>query len=380
MDMQDKVSTTDSGVETIRFSFLSQDGVTQINARMWVPVGCAGSEPEKVSESGEGVEPSKDSEPNGGVEPSKGCEPGEGVRPNEGVKPKAIVQIVHGMEEHINRYEGFARFLAGQGFVVGAADMLGHGQSIASPELLSCIPAENGKTILIEDVHELRSLISEATEERFSQQLPFFMFGHSMGSFIVRAYITYHTQGLAGAILCGSGQQPILLSKIGNTIAKRITKSKGETYKSDFLEGLGAGAYAKKIKNARTDYDWLCTDEAIVDAYIADPLCGVPFSAGAYVALTDITAEIATAANAAKVPRDLPILFIAGSLDPVGANGAGVQKAASLLKNAGVRQVDVVLYTDMRHEVLNETGKKDVYAGLASWMTALSHPRQESSN
>ena len=348
MDIQENNSTTDSGVETIRFSFLSQDGVTQINARMWVPVDGEGSETGERNEGGEFV---------------------------RGVTPKAVIQNVHGMEEHINRYEGFARYLAGQGYVVGAADMLGHGESIASPELLSCIPAENGKTILIEDVHELRQLISEATAERFSQQLPFFMFGHSMGSFIVRAYITCYAQGLAGAILCGSGQQPILLSKVGNTIARRIAKSKGETYKSDFLEGLGAGAYAKKIKNARTAYDWLCTDEAIVDAYITDPLCGVPFSAGAYVALTDITGEIATAANAAKVPHDLPVLFIAGSLDPVGANGIGVHKAADLLKRAGVQQVDVVLYTGMRHEVLNETGKEDVYTGLASWMNALSGTR-----
>ena len=328
MDDQEQVTTTIPGEEAIGFSFFSEDGLTQINARMWLP---------DIS---------------------------DGV-------PKAIIQIVHGMEEHIGRYEGFAHYLLECGFVVCAADMLGHGKSIIGPESLSCIPAKEGKDILISDVHILRKLANKMVRKCYSQDIPYFIFGHSMGSFIVRNYIAYHPKDVAGAILCGSGRQPYLLSKVANILARRIAKSKGEAYKSSFLEGLGAGAYAKKIKNARTSYDWLSTDEAVVDAYIADPLCGIPFSAGAYAALTDITGEIATVDNAIKVPCDLPILYIAGGQDPVGANGSGVKKAAEFLKYVGVKQVDVVLYKDMRHEILNEPGKRTVYNDITRWIDAI---------
>ena len=145
-------------------------------------------------------------------------------------------------------------------------------------------------------------------------------------------------------------------------------RRRGTDYRSAFLDGLGAGAFAKQIENARTPFDWLSTDPAVVDAYIADEMCGAMFSAGGYATLTDLTGEVVTRACAAKVPHDLPVLFVAGAEDPVGGCGKGVHAAAELLRGAGVRRVDEVLYPGMRHEILNEPGRAQVYADIAQWM------------
>lgn len=321
-----KVSTQGSVNQTVKSSKLgyrSSDGKTQINALVWEPI--------------------------------KGS----------GIAPKGIVQIVHGMAEHIERYDEFARYLAERGFVVCANDHIGHGKSVSDKSEWGCFPSEGGKDILITDVHELRKTVAS----RFSRQTPYIMFGHSMGSFITRSYITRFAEGLSAAVICGTGQQSLLLSKFGNMVARRIASSKGDCYKSTFLDSLGAGSFAKKINNPRTEFDWIATDEAVVDAYIADEACGVMFSAGGYATLTDLTGEVVTSASASEVPKDLPLLFIAGALDPVGGNGKGVEQAAEQYRRAGVTKVDLKLYEGMRHEILNEPCRAEVYADTADWMS-----------
>ncbi|MCL2826724.1 MAG: lysophospholipase, partial [Eggerthellaceae bacterium] len=221
--MADVVLETLPSVKATKLGFLSQDGTTQVKAVMWAPSA------------------SKD------------------------LSPKGIIQIAHGMEEHIGRYVAFANFLASAGFVVCAADMVGHGRSVTAPEKIGCIPLARGMDILVEDANELR----KTTSARFSRQTPYFVFGHSMGSFLMRAYVARYGDGLAGAVFSGTGQQPVVVSRLGNALAKAIAHSKGEDYKSKLLENLTVGAFSKQIENARTPLDWLCTDEAVVDAYIA---------------------------------------------------------------------------------------------------------------
>lgn len=311
-----------SAVKTGRIGYRSSDGKTQIRALTW--------EPEK----------------------------------NPGIAPAGIVQIVHGMSEHVERYDEFARYLVSRGYIVCANDHIGHGESVADPSEWGCLPSVGGKEALINDVHELRKTVAS----RYARQTPYIMFGHSMGSFIVRAYLARFAEGLAAAVICGTGQQPLLLSKFGNLVARRIAASKGDAYKSTFLDGLGAGSFAKKIDNPRTEFDWISTDDAVVDAYIADESCGVMFSAGGYATLTDLTGEVVTAAAAGAVPADLALLFIAGALDPVGDMGKGVERAVEQYRRAGVETVDLKLYEGMRHEILNEPGRAEVYADVADWI------------
>ncbi|MDR0514276.1 MAG: lysophospholipase [Coriobacteriaceae bacterium] len=324
MENQERQLNTTPGVRLAKLGFRSSDGETQIKALLWTPEGTH-------------------------------------------TPPKAIIQLVHGMAEHIGRYNDFANFLAGQGYAVCAHDMIGHGFSIQDPKKQSCIPLANGKELLIEDIHELRKTVAS----RYSQQTPYVLFGHSMGSYLLRSYIARHGSGLAGVVLCGTGQLPVAFSWLAHTLAVVMARFKGEDYRSPLLQNMGVGAYAKRIENARTGCDWLSTDEAVVDAYIADPLCGLPFSVGANAALTDITGEVAHASCAAKVPKELPLFFIAGACDPVGDFGKGVRDAASLMQRAGLRQVDVRIYEGMRHEILNETDKQTVYDDVAQWIASV---------
>ena len=279
-------------------------------------------------------------------------------------KPRAIIQLVHGMAEHIERYIPFAEYLVAKGFVVCAADHVGHGKSLVSDEFLGHIPLKGGKDILVEDIHSLRQVVAP----RFSSTVPYVIFGHSMGSFIVRAYITRHGEGLAGAVICGTGQQPRVVSVAGNVLCHILAAIKGETYRSPFVDGLGAGGFGKQIDGARTDLDWLSTDPAVVDAYIADPACGQMFTVGGYAALTDLAREVVSPSNARKVAKDLPLLFVSGSADPVGGNGKGVDAAVREYRKAGVTDVSCILYDGMRHEILNEPDHQRVFDDVAAWI------------
>lgn len=285
------------------------------------------------------------------------------VRGSRRTAPRGVVQIVHGMAEHVGRYDEFARFLVERGYVVCAADHIGHGKSAAGPDELGCLPPD-GKEILIEDVHELRKTVTA----RYARQTPYIMFGHSMGSFVARAYLARYGEDVTAAVICGTGQQPFVVSKAGNALARFLAKTKGPDYRSPLLDGMGVGAFAKQIENPRTPHDWICTDPAVVDAYIADELCGAMFSVGGYATLTDLTAEVVTASCAAKVPKSLPVLFIAGAEDPVGACGKGVRAATEQLRRAGVQDVEVKLYEGMRHEILNEPGRARVYTETVDWI------------
>lgn len=277
--------------------------------------------------------------------------------------PKAVVQLVHGMAEHIDRYDEFARFLAARGFAVCGHDHLGHGKSVTDDELLGHMPMKHGKDILIEDVHALNNIISKRYAE-----LPYFIFGHSMGSFVTRCYLARYGKGLSGAVICGTGNPPCVLSGTGNALCRAIGFFQGANYRSKLVDGLAAGGYNKAIDNPRTSVDWLSHNADNVDAYLADEHCGFMFSVGAYAALTSATKEAARKNCVASYPKDLPLLYVAGEHDPVGECGKGVRAAAKLAQDAGVKDIEVKLYPNMRHEILNEDSKAEVMDDIASWM------------
>ena len=320
--------------------FLSADGKTQLNATIWAPVAEGAS--------------------------CQGTAPAAAASAAGAAVPRGIIQIVHGMSEYHDRYDEIARFFCGQGYVFCGHDHIGHGYSVESADDLGVMPRKDSDRILVEDVHGLRQLVQERWPE-----VPYVVFGHSMGSFITRAYLAVHGEGLAGAIICGTGHNPSAVAKAGLTLAKLITATRGDAHKSNLLHGMADGAYRKAIPGARTPLDWLNTDDACVDAYIADPLCGFMFSASAYVALMKLLVTVADPRTAAACPADLPLFFVAGSQDPVGACGKGVKEAFALYTASGHPRATMKLYEGMRHEIHNEPERNRVYSDLLTWIEAI---------
>ncbi len=287
-------------------------------------------------------------------------EPDDAARPD--FSPRAVVQIVHGMSEHVERYAPFAEFLVGRGFVVCANDHVGHGKTAGEHDL-GHMPLANGADVLVEDVHALREKVCE----RYPHARHV-MFGHSMGSFVTRVYLTRHADGLSAAILCGTGQQPRIQTVAGRVITRLIAQIRGERHVSRFVDSLGAGAYGRAIKDARTDVDWISSDPDVVDEYIADPLCGQPFTVGAYATLASLVDDATDARLARRVPKDLPLLFVAGAEDPVGDCGRGVARAVDEYRNAGVRLVEMGIYPGARHEILNEPCREAVWHDVEEFL------------
>lgn len=277
--------------------------------------------------------------------------------------PRAVVQIVHGMSEFIERYDELASYLVQCGFAVCGEDHIGHGATAPTKADWGVLPAYGGVDILLSDVKELHDRAAACFPG-----VPLVIYGHSMGSFIARAYVSRFGDGVSAAIFSGTASTPVGVSKFARGLSRHLAKRKGERYVSPFIDSLGAGSYGKKIPNARTPFDWLSTDPAVVDAYIADERCGFPFSVGGYATLTDLTALVDSEACARSVPKDLPLLFVAGENDPVGNCGKGVKQAAELVRRAGVRSIDVKIYPGMRHEIHNEPGRAAVFSDISNWI------------
>lgn len=291
-----------------------------------------------------------------------------------GEAPRGLVQIVHGMSEHVGRYAGFASFLCEQGFAVCANDHVGHGRTVSDPANLGHMPLEAGEDVLIADVQTLREIVLERLAAQCDMRMsgiPYVIFGHSMGSFVTRVFLTRHAFGVRAAVLCGTGHQARALSSAGKALTRSLAKKHGERYVSKLVDGMGVGAYGKAIKGAKTDVDWLATDPEVVAEYRRDPLCGQPFTVGAYHTLLRLVSDATDPRLARKVPHGLPLLFIAGDQDPVGERGAGVHRAAEMYRRAGVERVSEKLYPGMRHEILNEPIKDEVHRDVLTWLERL---------
>ena len=280
-----------------------------------------------------------------------------------GTPLKAVVQIAHGMAEHSGRYERFARTLCHQGIGVYANDHRGHGQTAGSLEAMGFFAQEHGWDLVVEDMERLTDIISSAHDET-----PIFLLGHSMGSFLSRAYVARSPEKIRGVILSGTGGDPGFLGKIGKAVATLETWFKGKKAPSPLLNSLSFGGFNKAFKPNRTDFDWLSRDEAEVDKYVADPYCGGIFSAGFFSDLIGGINEINKAQVIAQVPRDLPILFLSGNQDPVGDGGKGVRQVFHAFQRAGINDVRMKLYDGARHEILNETNREEVFEDIIQWI------------
>ena len=276
-------------------------------------------------------------------------------------EPKAIVQIIHGMTEYIGRYEDFARYLTEDGFLVCGEDHLGHGESVISDEYHGFF-GENGNAWVISDIHKLRQIMQEEHPE-----LPYLMLGHSMGSFLIRQYITEencgYAKGLSGVVVMGTGWQPDIVLKSGMLVAKLQGLNKVGK-RSKMIEMMSFGQYLKRIPDATSFNAWLSKDSEIVDRYKDDPWCTFHFTPNAFYHMFGGMLKAHDIDRMKNLPEGMPLLLTSGAEDPVGNWGDGVRKAYMVYLENTKCAVDIRLYEDDRHEILNETDRAEVYSDL----------------
>lgn len=277
--------------------------------------------------------------------------------------PRAVVQIAHGIAEHIDRYRPFMEFLADNGFVVAGNDHLGHGKSIRVPEEQGFFAEKDGWWRVVDDMDKLHDIMSNEYPE-----LPYVLFGHSMGSFLTRTYLIKHPDKYDGVILSGTGHQSPALVLGGNAAASVMAKLNGAMGDGAKLDSLAFGTYLNKIENPRTKFDWLSRDTEQVDKYIADPLCGFVGKIDLYRDMMQGIKFITDKKNIAQMNKEKPVYFMSGDGDPVGDYGKGVERAYKAFCDAGLHDVFMRLYPGGRHEMLNETNKEQVYQDILSWL------------
>lgn len=276
----------------------------------------------------------------------------------------AVVQIVHGMSEYVERYEEVAAFLTERGFVVTGDDHLGHGKSVPEGGLQGYFCEQDPATVVVRDVHRLKKMTQE-----IYPGVPYFILGHSMGSFILRNYICRYGSGIDGALLVGTGMQSNALLCLSKATAAVVGFLKGAKHPSRFIDKGAFGGYNKRIQSAVTDFDWLSRDSDRVEAYIADKDCGFIFTVNGFKTLFELIARAKERENLLKIPKELPVIFLSGEDDPVGDYGKGVKKAYQSLVDAGLADVEIKLYPQDRHELLGEPDRRKVMEDIEIWLT-----------
>ena len=304
------------------YQFASADGVTQIHGVKWTPEG----------------------------------------------QPVAVLQIVHGMVEYIERYRSFAEFLNSKGFVVVGHDHIGHGESVSSPEEWGIMHAKHPSDIMVEDIYANYKLTKQAYPS-----LPYFIMGHSMGSYMTRKCLSVKAKemdGLAGAIIMGTGTEASGTINAGLAFINFLSFFRSDEYRSTMVRDMTYSAPYKQYDctGATPDNSWLTKDVETVKKYYSDPKCTYTFSLGAYRGLVESTKYDNDPANIAKMKKDLPVFFVSGACDPVGNMGKGVEAARDKFVAAGMQDVSLKLYDNDRHEILNEIDREVVYEDLYAWM------------
>ena len=300
------------------FYYLSKDGKTTIHAVKWLPEG----------------------------------------------KPEGVVQIIHGMCEYAERYSPFAEYLASKGYIVCAEDHAGHGKSAKTPEDLGWFNDGHSLDTVISDIHTLTEKVKSEAEG-----LPYFVMGHSMGSFFCRKYISLYGNELSGAIIMGTGFKGKALINTALAMTRLNATFKGWKNRSKFIKSLAFGSYNKKFKSENNSKAWLSVNTENTEKYKADNFCNFDFTDNGYYVLFSAIKSACSKKTIKAVPKNLPVYFVAGENDPVGDYGKGVAKAYNKFKKAGVKNVDIKLYGGARHEILNDFCKDAVRADLLAFLT-----------
>ncbi len=273
----------------------------------------------------------------------------------------AVLQIVHGMSEYIERYDDFAKWLNRYGIAVAGNDHIGHGRS-SDPSDYGYMGEHDGWKTLVNDVEKLNGMLHEEFPD-----VPVSVMGHSMGSFVVRAWLADHGRNCDRFIIMGTaGSNPALGA--GLAMTRMLRKRKGGHAVSKMINNMAFGSYNKRVKPAKTPFDWLSVNEENVKKYVDDPACGFPFTLAGFEDLFTMLSFVNSKDWYGKVPKDHPILLIAGLEDPVGGYGKGVAEVCDGLKDAGCSEVSMLLFEDMRHEILNEKQHEAVYKEIRDFL------------
>ncbi|OUQ37245.1 alpha/beta fold hydrolase [Faecalibacterium sp. An121] len=280
-------------------------------------------------------------------------------------RPRAVLQMTHGMVEYIGRYEQLACWLADRGVAAVGHDHLGHGGSVVSREEYGYFGRPDGNRLLLDDIHRVTRWAKALPE---LEGLPWFLLGHSMGSFYARQYLCEYGGELQGAILMGTGWQPRAAARAGRALCHLLAAFHGWRYRSKLVDSMAFGGYNRSFRPARTSKDWLNRDEKEVDRYLSEERCSFRFTLNGYDSLFTALERLCDKELLARAPKDLPVLFLSGDDDPVGDRGRGVQKAAQSLRDAGMRRVEVKLYPGARHELLVELNRQEVFADIGGFI------------
>lgn len=303
------------------FTFLSTDGKTQLHGMRWEP---------------------------------------------EGGSVRAVLQICHGVAEHIARYDAFARYLNGLGIAVVGHDHLGHGLSLPEGGTPVYFGAGNTWNTVVDDIYVLHQRI-----RLWYPDVPLCIMGHSMGSFLTRTYLIRYPGTVEAAVIMGTGWQPKAVIAGGMAVAKAVGAVVGENGTSDLVTNLAFGAYNKLFAPNRTSCDWLSADEDNVDAYMADPLCGADATVGLFRQMLSGIRFNQKLSNLRQMDPRIPVLFVAGEKDPVGDCGNGVRRTYQEFRRAGVQDCTLKLYPGLRHEILNEKAQQQqIFEDIGQWLTS----------
>ncbi len=275
---------------------------------------------------------------------------------------KAVVQILHGIAEYAQRYDDFANYLNSLGYLVVAEDHMGHGKSVGEGTTQGYFAG--GWFAAVADSYQLL----QKTKAEFAD-VPYVLFGHSMGSFMTRTILAkYPESGISAAVICGTGWMPAAVLQVGRFACETVCKRKGERTADKKLNSLVFSGYNAKIEHPRTAYDWLNRDNRCVDAYMADPMCGFIPTAGLLRDMLTGILHIQKKQTLAAMDKALPVFFIAGGADPVGGYGKGVLQAAQAFRDAGSEDVSERIYPMCRHEILNELNREEIWEDIGQWI------------
>lgn len=303
------------------FTFLSTDGKTQLHGMRWEP---------------------------------------------EGGSVRAVLQICHGVAEHIARYDAFARYLNDLGIAVVGHDHLGHGLSLPEDGTPVYFGEGNTWNTVVDDIYVLHQRI-----RLWYPDVPLCIMGHSMGSFLTRTYLIRYPGTVKAAVIMGTGWQPKAVIAGGMAVAKAVGAVVGENGTSDLVTNLAFGAYNKLFAPNRTSCDWLSVDEDNVDAYMADPLCGADATVGLFRQMLSGIRFNQKLSNLRQMDPRIPVLFVAGEKDPVGDCGNGVRRTYQEFRRAGVQDCTLKLYPGLRHEILNEKAQQQqIFEDIGQWLTS----------